>query len=76
MPQNNAQLIQDGLDALVREFRQHCLDREAGKERVTYNLNGRMFDWNTYNREVQAQILATIQLINSFAIPYAETRAG
>jgi hypothetical protein len=70
----NADRLQNALNYLVREYEQHCLDRLNGKERVTYTLNGRQVDWNTYNRDVQQQILDASKLLSTFSIPYADVR--
>jgi hypothetical protein len=72
----NAERLQNALDYLVQEYEQHCLDRMNGKERVTYTLNGRNVDWNTYNRDVQQQIMDAAKLLSSFSIPHASVRIG
>lgn len=52
MAQDNAALLQTAYDNLVLEFKNHTADRLLGKERVTYTLNGRNFQWNQYRAQV------------------------
>ena len=72
----NAERLENALNYLVREYEQHCADRLDGKERVSYSLNGRSFNWAEYSREVRAAIKETTQLLSGLSIAYAETRGG
>jgi hypothetical protein len=72
----NAERLTNALNYLIQEYEQHCLDRLDGKERVSYSLNGRSFNWAEYSREVRAAIKETTQLLSGMSIAYAETRGG
>lgn len=58
------QKLQDATDNLINEFYQHTQDRLVGKERVSYSLNGRSFNWGDYSRQIQEMIKTNQELIN------------
>lgn len=74
MAQDNAVLLQEAYDNLVLEFNQHTADRVLGKERVTYSLNGRNFDWNGYRKQVVQELKDLAQVLAMNNIPYHEVR--
>lgn len=74
MAQDNAALLQEAYDNLVLEFNQHTADRVLGKERVTYSLNGRNFDWNGYRKQVVQELKDLAEVLAMNNIPYYEVR--
>lgn len=70
MAQDNAALLQSAYDNLVLEFQQHTEDRLQGKERLTYSLNGRNFQWGEYRRQV-VQELKDLAMVLASAAPTA-----
>lgn len=74
MAQDNAALLQEAYDNLVLEFNQHTADRVLGKERVTYSLNGRNFDWNGYRKQVVQELKDLAAVLQMNNIPYYEIR--
>lgn len=74
MAQDNVALLRAAYDNLVLEFNQHCADRAAGKERVTYTLNGRNFQWNDYYKNALQGLKDMAQILSGASIAYAETR--
>ena len=74
MAQDNAALLQEAYDNLVLEYRNHTADRVLGKERVTYTLNGRNFQWNQYRKAVTEELKDLAQILASTTVPYAEVR--
>lgn len=74
MAQDNAALLQTAYDNLVLEFKNHTADRVLGKERVTYSLNGRNFDWNGYRKQVVQELKDLAAVLQMNNIPYYEIR--
>ncbi len=74
MAQDNAALLRAAYDDLVTEFRNHCADRVLGKERVTYTLNGRNFQWSAYRKQVMEELKDMTAILASNSIAYVETR--
>lgn len=74
MAQDNAALLQAAYDNLVTEYHQHTADRVLGKERVTYSLNGRNFNWTDYRRAVVQELKDLTQILAGASIAYIETR--
>lgn len=74
MAQDNAALLQTAYDNLVLEFKNHTADRVLGKERITYTLNGRHFDWNGYRKQIVQELKDLAEVLASSSIPYAEVR--
>lgn len=72
----NAERMENALNYLIREYEQHCLDRLSGKERVTYSLNGRSFQWGEYSKNALQLIKDTQATLASLDIPYAEIRVS
>lgn len=74
MAQDNAALLQTAYDNLVLEFKNHTADRLLGKERVTYSLNGRNFQWTQYRAAIVKELKELAEVLAMNNIPYAEVR--
>lgn len=74
MAQDNAALLQTAYDNLVLEFKNHTADRVLGKERVTYSLNGRNFQWTQYRAAIVKELKELAEVLAMNNIPYAEVR--
>jgi hypothetical protein len=74
MAQDNAALLQTAYDNLVLEFKNHTADRVLGKERVTYSLNGRNFQWSEYRKNILQELKDMAQVLAMNTVPYAEIR--
>jgi len=74
MAQDNYALLKAAYDNLVLEFSQHCADRVVGKERVTYTLNGRNFQWTQYRKQIMDELKDMTTILSGAKIAYTETR--
>lgn len=74
MAQDNAALLQTAYDNLILEYKNHTADRVLGKERTTYTLNGRSFDWLGYRKAVTQEIKDLKQLLMGETITVATVR--
>lgn len=74
MAQDNAALLQEAYDNLILEYKNHTADRVLGKERTTYTLNGRSFDWLGYRKAVTQEIKDLKQLLMGETITMATVR--
>lgn len=74
MAQDNYTLLKEAYDNLVTEYHQHTANRVLGKERTTYTLNGRSFDWLGYRKQVMQELKDMVVLLAGAKIQYVETR--
>lgn len=74
MAQDNAALLQTAYDNLILEYKNHTADRVLGKERTSYTLNGRSFDWLGYRKAVTQEIQDLKQLLMGETITVATVR--
>lgn len=74
MAQDNAALLQTAYDNLILEYKNHTADRVLGKERTSYTLNGRSFDWLGYRKAITQEIKDLKQLLMGETITVATVR--
>ena len=74
MAQDNATLLQTAYDNLILEYKNHTADRVLGKERTSYTLNGRSFDWLGYRKAITQEIKDLKQLLMGETITVATVR--